>query len=174
MADLIEFDPVDTIAVGALGRPGQRRFVVQAVKNGALLCVLVEKQQLALLSSQIGEFLDTLGPAGEGRLDAVDDARCGEVVESEPLFRALLMGIGFDRDRGLVLLELREMADEDEDGNPIARDDAEGHVARLYATAAQMHAISRHGLASVARGRPPCPLCEQPLDPDGHVCPRLN
>jgi len=26
----------------------------------------------------------------------------------------------------------------------------------------------------VAAGRPPCPLCGLPLDPDGHVCPRQN
>ena len=23
-------------------------------------------------------------------------------------------------------------------------------------------------------GRPPCPLCGQPLDPQGHLCPRRN
>jgi uncharacterized repeat protein (TIGR03847 family) len=26
----------------------------------------------------------------------------------------------------------------------------------------------------VASGRPPCPLCGQPLDPTGHLCPRRN
>jgi uncharacterized repeat protein (TIGR03847 family) len=26
----------------------------------------------------------------------------------------------------------------------------------------------------VAAGRPPCPLCGQPLDPAGHLCPRHN
>jgi hypothetical protein len=26
----------------------------------------------------------------------------------------------------------------------------------------------------VAGGRPPCPLCGGPLDPEGHACPRLN
>ena len=26
----------------------------------------------------------------------------------------------------------------------------------------------------VTGGRPPCPLCGQPLDPAGHVCARLN
>ena len=28
--------------------------------------------------------------------------------------------------------------------------------------------------ALVAAGRPPCPFCLQPLDPNGHVCPRAN
>ncbi len=26
----------------------------------------------------------------------------------------------------------------------------------------------------VASGRPPCPLCGAPLDPQGHICPRRN
>jgi hypothetical protein len=26
----------------------------------------------------------------------------------------------------------------------------------------------------VSAGRPPCPFCGQPLDPDGHLCPRAN
>src|SRR6266511_346609 len=26
----------------------------------------------------------------------------------------------------------------------------------------------------VSAGRPPCPLCGQPLDPKGHLCPRHN
>ncbi|MBV9291748.1 MAG: DUF3090 family protein, partial [Frankiales bacterium] len=29
-------------------------------------------------------------------------------------------------------------------------------------------------LRVVAAGRPPCPLCGNPLDPQGHVCPRQN
>ncbi|HVQ48818.1 MAG TPA: DUF3090 family protein, partial [Mycobacterium sp.] len=23
-------------------------------------------------------------------------------------------------------------------------------------------------------GRPPCPLCDEPLDPEGHICVRTN
>ncbi|HET6208897.1 MAG TPA: DUF3090 family protein, partial [Jatrophihabitans sp.] len=26
----------------------------------------------------------------------------------------------------------------------------------------------------IGAGRPPCPLCNQPLDAQGHVCPRSN
>jgi hypothetical protein len=26
----------------------------------------------------------------------------------------------------------------------------------------------------VEQGRPPCPLCGYPLDPEGHACPRTN
>ena len=97
-----------------------------------------------------------------------------------PLFRARLIGLGFDTERELVLLELREQsADEDAEEDDDTDDDtddetAEGYVARIYATRAQVRAMAARGAEAVAGGRPPCPLCEQPMDPSGHRCPRWN
>jgi uncharacterized repeat protein (TIGR03847 family) len=94
-----------------------------------------------------------------------------------PLFRARLIGLGFDPERELVLLELRERAeDEDEDEEEVVEvaEDDDGYVARIYATRAQVRAMAARGIEAVAGGRPPCPLCEQPMDPSGHRCPRWN
>ncbi len=138
MPDPIEFDPVDLISIGALGQPGQRRFMIQATKEGARLCVMLEKQQVALLASEAEEFLDRVTAEDnepEPMLDPASDALCGQVVDAEPLFRVRLIGIGYDRDRHLVLLELREQADEDDEGHPLERDEIEGHIARVYADA---------------------------------------
>ena len=41
----------------------------------------------------------------------------------------------------------------------------DGTTARSFAARA---------MALVAAGRPPCPFCAGPLDPNGHVCPRAN
>jgi uncharacterized repeat protein (TIGR03847 family) len=95
------------------------------------------------------------------------------------LFRARLIGLGFDPERELVLLELRERAEEDDDEGEAdvamgADDEDEGYVARVYATRAQVRAMAARGVEAVAGGRPPCPLCEQPMDPAGHRCPRWN
>jgi uncharacterized repeat protein (TIGR03847 family) len=76
-----------------------------------------------------------------------------------------------------VLIELREDAAEEEDEAPVIpedTDDTEGRVARLYATRAQVRAMVRHGAESVDAGRPKCQLCDFPMDPDGHICPRWN
>ena len=43
---------------------------------------------------------------------------------------------------------------------------------QLEATAAR--AFVERAVTLVAAGRPPCPLCGQPLDPQGHLCPRRN
>ena len=45
---------------------------------------------------------------------------------------------------------------------------------RLFVTRAQLRVLARHGSEVVARGRPLCPLCGNPLDPTGHICPAQN
>jgi len=190
----IEFDPVDAIAAGAIGEPGQRVFYIQAEKDGQVLSVLVEKQQVAMLAERVRMLLDQVAAQfpGEGEdIAAPLTPGAGELRgDPVPLFRALAIGIGFDPSRRLVVLELHErpIADDDEDdddedeveedaGFPEAEEDeaqGEGYLARLYFTAAQARAMATRGTAAVAGGRPPCPLCGGPLDPSGHVCPRLN
>ena len=45
---------------------------------------------------------------------------------------------------------------------------------RLVVTRPQLRVLAHHGSQVVARGRPLCPLCGNPLDPSGHICPALN
>ena len=93
--------------------------------------------------------------------------------EDEPLFRARLIGNRFHPERSLVLLELREQAAEDEEAPPSV-EESEGHIARLYATRAQIRAMLANGVVAVTAGRPKCPRCDFPMDPDGPLCPRMN
>ena len=47
-------------------------------------------------------------------------------------------------------------------------------VLRVRVTPAAARAFVERAAQLVASGRPPCPLCGQPLDPQGHMCPRRN
>jgi uncharacterized repeat protein (TIGR03847 family) len=175
VTDLIEFDPVDDIGAGAFGRPGERTFVIQARKGAAVLSVLVEKEQVRLLAVEASQFLDRIAEEEPEEPPSALEVGGGAVHEVEPLFRARLIGIGYDSERGLVLIELREdAADEDDEDPPPPPDEAEGRIARLYATRAQVRVMMRHGVAAVEGGRPHCPLCDFPMNPDGHICPRWN
>jgi uncharacterized repeat protein (TIGR03847 family) len=54
-------------------------------------------------------------------------------------------------------------------------DDPDGpDVLRVRLTAAVARSFVERAARVVASGRPPCPLCGQPLDPQGHICPRRN
>jgi uncharacterized repeat protein (TIGR03847 family) len=178
MPDPIELDQVDALGAGAVGEPGERAFYLQARAAEAQLTVLVEKEQVALLATEAVAFLDRIAD------DYPEDpillpATAAELREpTVPLFRARLIGLGFDPERELVLIELRERATSDEDEEDEIEDvddeEGEGYVARIYATRPQVRAMAARGAEAVAAGRPLCPLCDQPMDPAGHRCPRWN
>ena len=64
------------------------------------------------------------------------------------------------------LLAAFEGVDEDDDEGP--------DTLRVRLTPAEARGFVNRALTVVAAGRLPCPLCGQPLDPQGHICPRRN
>jgi len=164
---VVDLDPVDRITTDAVGPPGERSFYLQARKGPELVTVLVEKQQVQLLSASILEILARVGKeTGLGP----DEEEMGLEEPVEPLWRAGRLSIGYLDDRDLLLLEVEELLDEEEDED----EERDGERLRLWATPEQMLSLSRHGAAVVSRGRPPCQFCGNPLDPEGHVCPAMN
>jgi uncharacterized repeat protein (TIGR03847 family) len=65
--------------------------------------------------------------------------------------------------------EREEGDDEEEEDEAL-----EGSVVHLAMTREQAAALAIRGTELVAAGRPLCPRCGYPLDPRGHVCPRMN
>jgi uncharacterized repeat protein (TIGR03847 family) len=64
-----------------------------------------------------------------------------------------------------ILAAFETSGDDDEDGPD---------VLRVRVTAAAARSFVKQAAEVVASGRPPCPLCGQPLDKQGHICPRKN
>ncbi len=172
-AEIIELDDVDGLGAGAVGEPGQRAFYIQARTEHTQLTVLVEKQQVEMLANEAVAFLDHLADEYPELPIDVPMMQTQLREPTVPLFRARLIGLGFDTERELVLLELREHAEDDEAAAEGTVED-EGYVARIYATRAQVRAMAARGVEAVSGGRPPCPLCDMPMDPSGHQCPRWN
>lgn len=163
----MDLDRVDKITAGAVGEPGERTFFLQAREGERLVTVLVEKEQVELLSSSILEILATVDletgegpPEGELELEA----------PIEPLWRAGRLSIGYAEDRDLMLLELEEAVPDEEEGDGVP----EPGRLRVWASREQMLALSRHGAAVAERGRPKCQFCGNPMNPDGHTCPAMN
>ena len=189
MDNVIELDRVDALGAGAIGDPGERVFYIQADKADARLTVVVEKEQVALLAAEAVAFLDRIGleyPEEPGESSTLHPSAAQVTEPAVPLFRVRMIGLGFEPDRKLVLLELREKAenddedddeDDDEEAVPVEAglpDDDEGYVARIFATRAQVRAMAARGAEAVSGGRPLCQLCQFPMDPAGHICPRWN
>ena len=172
----IELEDVEALGAGAVGEPGARAFYLQARNPTGQLTVLVEKEQIALLATEAVAVLDRLADEYPEVVVSLPEAVAELQEPTVPLFRARLIGLGFDPERELVLIELREhpASDDDDEADDHGTDDEEGYVARIYATRPQVRAMAARGATVVGAGRPPCPLCAMPMDPAGHRCPRWN
>lgn len=82
---------------------------------------------------------------------------------------------GLERPEGLegpVGADVTDLGEEPE----TADEEPAEHLDRLRVriTPEATRAFIERAKKVVAAGRPPCPLCGQPLDPTGHICPRHN
>jgi uncharacterized repeat protein (TIGR03847 family) len=85
------------------------------------------------------------------------------------------MGLAWDGTAQAVVVEAVAAGEEPVDEDAILSDSDEGPDAlRVTITPVVARAFVARARRVVAAGRPPCPLCSQPLDPSGHVCPRQN
>src|SRR5687767_8423115 len=145
MPENIELDQVEALAAGAVGAPGQREFFIQARTGSTQLTVLVEKEQVALLAAEAITFLDRI--ADDFPEDDAESPKEDLQEPTVPLFRARLIGLGFDPERQRVLIELRERAEDDDEAESepppapepsLPMEEEEGYVARIYATRSQV------------------------------------
>jgi len=177
------FDPPERFVAGTVGEPGDRTFFLQAREGARVVSVVLEKVQVAVLADRLGELLTELERRGiepSAEVAARGTADVDVAPLDEPLneaFRAGSLTLGWDGDAERVLVEARA---QDEDGEAIDPDeddddDDEGpDLLRVRMTADAARSFVARAARVVAAGRPPCPLCGQPLDPQGHICPRRN
>jgi uncharacterized repeat protein (TIGR03847 family) len=172
------FDLPDRFTAGTVGEPGSRTFFLQARDGDRLVSVALEKVQVAVLADRLSDLLDELGNRGIALVEPEASTPDGAPLD-EPLreaFRAGTLTLGWDGDDGVVLVEALAASDEDDDeGDDPPPDDEDGpDVLRVRLSPTAARTFVERAVRVVGSGRPPCPLCGQPLDPMGHICPRRN
>jgi len=184
MAPVIHsYDPPERFVAGTVGEPGQRTFFLQARSGARVTSVALEKQQVAVLATRIDELLDeVMDSGGESTVPAVAplDLEDGEPLE-QPIveeFRAGTMTLSWDASDERIVVEVFPFTEEavaapDQPEEEIEEPEPEElFVVRMPPGLAR--AFSKRAQAVVAAGRQPCPFCGNPLDPEGHLCPRAN
>jgi uncharacterized repeat protein (TIGR03847 family) len=180
----IDVDPCDHITSDAIGQPGQRVFYIQAFQAEKTYTVIIEKTQLQSLAVGIEQFLVEVAKQNP----KLDEASADYVEEQmhinppvDPVFRVGEIGLGYDQTRDLVVLFVREVHGEgqvEEQGTEPEQGtgpEAEsGSVIRFWCTRSQLRKMARWGAEVASRGRPICPQCGQPMEPEGHFCPKKN
>ena len=179
---IFTFDPPDRFVAGTVGQPGERTFFLQASGDGAVISVALEKVQVAVLAEKIRELLDEVRRRGAD-VPAVAPPGSEDVAPlDQPIleeFRVGTMRLAWDGEDDVVIVEALAQGEADDDAasEPATEDDDEAEgpdLLRVRITAGAARAFVQRALRVVAAGRPPCPLCGLPLDPEGHICPRQN
>ncbi|AYG83876.1 MULTISPECIES: DUF3090 domain-containing protein [Streptomyces] len=183
------YDPPDRFVAGTVGLPGRRTFFLQASAGSRTTSVALEKTQVAALAERIDELLDEVVRRTGGNApvpavappDVTDSAPLDSPVEEE--FRVGTMALAWDGDEQRMIIEAQALVELDADTEDdlaeaeerMLQDEENGPpMLRVRLTGAQARAFAKRALDVVNAGRPPCPLCSLPLDPEGHVCPRQN
>jgi uncharacterized repeat protein (TIGR03847 family) len=191
-----EFDWPDRVVIGTVGQPGARTFYLQARAGSRLVSASLEKEQSALLAEKIDEILDQL-MTGDGNPYSVPAVTPVELVDNDPLeqpveeeFRTGTMSLGWDPSTGQIVLEAYPIALVDDESDDLLDealgaaaglegfgDDAVGielpepeEVLLVRMPVGTARAFAKRTREIVGAGRPLCPLCGLPMDPDGHDC----
>ena len=172
---------------GTVGQPGDRTFFLQAREGARVVSIVMEKVQVAVLAERLGELISELERRGvpEAATTAGGPMMTPEAPDdSEPLdeplneaFRAGSLTLGWDGGAEKVLVEARAQSEDGEAIDPDEDDDEDEDgpdLLRVRISLAAARSFVTRAARVVASGRPPCPLCGAPLDPQGHICPRRN
>jgi uncharacterized repeat protein (TIGR03847 family) len=178
MSQSFDFKTPDFFTTGTVGPPGQRVFYLQAREAGVVLTLKVEKEQIGALAEYVAGLLAKLPGTTRGAPVSRDLALLEPFTPAWPV-RSLAVGYDESRDRVVIVAEEELREDEDDPEEPAREpgetpETAERASARVAVSRAQAMAFIERARALVKAGRPTCPICSRPMDPDGHICPRQN
>jgi len=165
----IELNPVTRITTDAIGPPGKRVFYLQGSTTEETISLIAEKFQVQSLSVGIEQFLSEIAERFPDLPDASPEYESSFMVIEpplDPLFRLADIGLGYNAEEDMVILVIHELLPEDADEEP--------GIVRFWCTRSQLRALGYWGMEVANRGRPICPQCGQPEEPEGHFCVKKN
>ncbi|MEX0427095.1 DUF3090 domain-containing protein [Nocardioides sp. DS6] len=177
------FDPPERFVAGTVGEPGSRTFFLQARAGTRLVTVALEKQQVAALAERLDELLDEVMSSSSTVVPAVAPY---DLEDTNPLeqpiheeFRVGTMTLSWDPQQERVVVEVFPFVDSADLGDEleVGEEDEEPEpeeVLLVRLDPAHARAFVKRAELVVEAGRPSCPFCGEPIDPEGHLCVRAN
>ncbi len=167
MSRSYDLPEADWVAVGVVGEPGSRTFYVQAGQGDKTVTLKVEKTQVGALAGFITEMMADLPETSR-----LDSEGSGAGTLREPFEVAWAVGaiqLRYDNVADRIVLLAEELTDV-----AAGESDPDRGLATIGMSRAQAAAFVAAGTDLVTSGRPLCPLCGRPINPEGHSCPRTN
>jgi len=155
-----DLGPAERFAAGAVGPPGSRVFYLEVTANAEVHSFPCEKSQVADLAQRGLQLLVAAGLE-------IDESAVENIVATglpigdpvTPSFRIASIAIAVVANEFITLVL----------GSPEGEEEV-----RFIVTAEQFRAMALIAARVVASGRPICPRCQLPMDPEGHRCPSSN
>lgn len=174
---IFTFSAPERFVVGTVGMPGERTFFLQARQENLLTSVVIEKSQAAALAERLDQLLDEVQARGSTEIPEAVTSRDTAPLDT-PIFeefRVGAMALGWDEASLRVVIEAHAVTDSEMPVPDIGDDGSPGSdTLRVWLDPVQARAFADRARSVVTAGRPSCPFCVQPLDPEGHICPRAN
>ena len=157
------FGALARVVAEAIGEPGQRTFRLVLESGAASALLWLEKEQLSQLSISLQQIIAALSSsvkAVEG--ESPEPPWSGAVTTID--FKVGKLALGHDISSNCFLFLAHDV------------DEVEESTATLsfWLTYKQGEELADEGQKVCAAGRPRCFLCGQPINADGHICPRAN
>ncbi len=170
------FDRPNRFVAGTVGEPGERTFFLQAADGTRVVSVALEKQQVAVLADRLEQLLDEVVAATGGTAEAAGADTGALELPIDEEFRVSAMGLAWDNQDGVVVIEAQAPVEDAEVAEQTLLEDSEDgpDALRVRIEPSDARAFVERARLVISAGRPPCPLCGQPLNSAGHVCPRQN
>lgn len=163
---IFELDPVDLIAVAAVGDPGQRRFFLLATGSGRTMTLGCEKSQIQALVVRLHQMLEEHAIEGADQ----EPGNAAPADPGEPEWQIGEIGLGYHEGRHMFVLVASEAAG----GEEKAQEAGDVTSIRFWLSPKQVVDFSKQAESVLTAGRPVCPRCGLPMDPAGHPCPVMN
>ncbi|MDQ6840640.1 MAG: DUF3090 family protein [Actinomycetota bacterium] len=161
MSTSFEMGSPNRVALGTVGPPGQRIFYLQIEQDARIVSMKLEKQQVGVFGQLLAEMLADLATPDD--IPSSNDLDLVEPVDADWVVGGVQLSYDTDADRIVLLFE-----------EAVAEPDEDGAIGRLSISRGQAGALTQRSVILLQGGRPPCPLCGNPMDPTGHACPRTN
>jgi uncharacterized repeat protein (TIGR03847 family) len=162
---LHEFGSVLSVDAEAIGEPGQRQFRLMVLSSYGAARVWMEKEQLSGIGAWLAETVEKLDvdrPTAEPDVEPLPFP-----AEVDVDIHAGQQALGYVEDRDVFAIQVYDMQ-----GTP--GEQQAQPTFRCFLNRGQSRVLGRKIAQVIAGGRPPCPMCGEPLDPTGHICPRSN
>jgi len=156
-----EFMRVENIRAEALGEPGQRTFRILVDGDAGSAMMWLEKEQLFQLAVAISQLHSSLPELDRSRPISEGPEGFGDRLE----FKVGRLVLGHEGSSERLIIDAYDAESGEEEQEP---------TVRIWAERQQLARFAADSRVLCAAGRPICPLCGSPMNPEGHACPRSN